>query len=225
MPIRLSALAPLALGAALSGCTGLGLVAPGPPGLSDAPAAPVVAAVDARTLVFPALPPVAPPAIRRAELSNGLVVFLAEDHTLPLVQAVARIGAGGAQDPAAQVGLATITAETMRSGGAGALDPDALNLALESVGASVEAGAGRDATTVSMQSLSETLDTVLPLFADVLVRPRFDAGQVALAKAQQAAAIARRNDDPSAIARREFALALYGAESPYARIPQVWTVD
>ena len=96
--------------------------------------------IDARTLRFPDLPEVAPPAVRRAELSNGLVVFLAEDHTLPLVQARARIGAGSAQDPATEVGLADIAAAAMRSGGAGTLDADALNLALESVGATVEGG-------------------------------------------------------------------------------------
>ncbi len=221
-PMTLRLIALLAASMAASGCAGLGLVAPGAPG---APPAPAVATADARTLSFPALPPVAPPDVRRVELSNGLVVFLAEDHTLPLVQAVARVGVGSAQDPADEVGLAAIAASTMRSGGAGALSPDALNLALESIGASVEARAGRDATTVSMRSLSETLDTVLPLFADVLARPRFDAGQLALAKSQQAAAIARRNDDPAGIARREFAAALYGADSPYGRVPQVWTVD
>ena len=203
----------------VSGCSALGPAAPA------APAGPSVASVDARTLVFPALPDVVPPAVRRAVLSNGLVVFVAEDRTLPLVQAIARVGTGAAQDPASEVGLAAIAAASMRTGGAGALTPDALNLALESAGASVEAGAGRDATTVSMRTLTETLDTVLPLFAGVLTAPRFDAGQVALARSQQAAAIVRRNDSPAAVARREFARALYGAESPYARVPERWTVD
>ncbi len=204
----------------VSGCASLGF----PGGAPRPPAGPAVG-VDARTLTFPALAEVAPPAVRRAELSNGLVVFLAEDRTLPLVQARARIGVGAAQDPSAEVGLAAIAAAAMRSAGAGSLDADALNLALESVGATVEAGAGRDATVVSMQSLTETLGTVLPLFADVVARPRFGPEQVALEKAQQAGAIARRNDDPAGIARRAFAQAIYGPDSPYARTPEVWTVD
>ena len=208
--------------ALLGGCS---LLAPAGLGRASAPAGPAVAAVDARTLVYPPLPDVAPPAIRRAELSNGLVVFLAEDHSLPLVRATARVAAGSFQDPAAEIGLASIAASAMRTGGAGDLGPDALNLALESVGASVEAGAGTDATTVSMRTLTETLDTVLPLFAAVLTQPQFDAEQVALARSQQAGAIARRNDNVSGVASREFAIALYGADSPYARVPQVWTVD
>ncbi len=218
--IRASALVGSA--ALLGGCS---LIAQTGLGRSSAPAGPAVAAVDARTLVYPALPDVVPPVIRRAELSNGLVVFLAEDRTLPLVRATARVAAGSFQDPAAEVGLASIAAATMRTGGAGDLGPDALNLALESVGASVEAGAGDDATTVSMRTLTETLDTVLPLFAAVLTQPRFDAEQVALARSQEAGAIARRNDNVGQVASREFAIALYGADSPYARIPQVWTVD
>jgi zinc protease len=218
--VRLTAL--LGASALVSGCRLLGPVGLG---AAPAPSGPAVAAVDARTLVYPALPDVAPPAVRRAELSNGLVVFLAEDHALPVVRATARVGAGSFQDPAAEVGLARIAAESMRTGGAGDLDADALNLALESVGASVEAGAGDDATTVSMRALTETVDAVLPLFAAVITAPRFEAEPVALAKAQQASAIARRNDDPAGVAQREFALALYGADSPYARVPQVWTVD
>ena len=202
----------------LAGCTALG-TAPAPP------TGPQIATVDATALVYPALADVAPPAVRRAELSNGLVVFLAEDRTLPLVRATARVGVGAFQDPAAEVGLAAVAAPAMRTGGAGDLSSDALNLALESVGASVEAQAGDDATTVSMSALTETLGTALPLFAAVLTAPRFEAGPVALARAQLAGAIARRNDDPGEVAAREFATGLYGPESPYARVPEVWTVD
>ena len=207
---------------AASGCSLLKQAGIGRPAR---PTGPAVASVDARTLAYPELPPFTPPAVRRAELPNGLVVLLSEDHSLPLVHAVARIGAGTFEDPTGEVGLAAIAAQTMRTGGAGALSADSLNLALESVGASVEAGAGGDASTVSMQSLTETLDAVLPLFAAIVTRPRYEAEPVALAKAQQAGAIARRNDDPSGVARREFARALYGADSPYARVPEVWTVD
>ena len=216
--LRASTLAALV---ALSGCEALGSAA----APRRAPAGPAVAAVDADALVYPDLPAVEAPAVRRVTLSNGLVVLLSEDRTLPLVQATARIGAGSLLDPADEVGLADIAAETMRTGGAGSLSPDELNLALESVGASVEAGAGGDATTVGMRALSETLDTVLPLYAAVVTAPRFEAEQVALAKAQQAGAIARRNDDPAGVAGREFARALYGPDSPYGRTPEVWTVD
>ena len=181
--------------------------------------------VDARTLTFPALGEVNVPEVRRATLSNGVEVYLVEDRSLPLVRAQARVGVGSLADPSSHVGLADVAAQAMRSGGAGALDADALNLALESVGASVEAYAGDDATTVAMQALEETVDTVLPLFAAVLAEPRFAEEQVELAKTQQKAGIARRNDNPQQIATREMFQALYGEDSPEARVPEYWTID
>lgn len=188
-------------------------------------AGPQIASVDASTLTFPELGAIPEANVQRVLLSNGIEVFLVEDRRLPLVGAQARIGVGSLNDPAAQVGLARVAASVLRSGGAGALDSDALNLALENVGASIEAGAGSDASFVSMNALTETADTVLPLFADVLLRPRFEADQVTLAKTQQKASIARRNDNPQGIANRKLSEALYGADSPYARSTEYWTID
>ena len=179
----------------------------------------------ATALEFPAVRDVALPEVERVELPNGLVVFLTEDRSLPLVRASARIGMGSLWEPADHVGLAEITAETMRTGGAGALSPDALNLALENIGASVEVSGGDDATFASMRTLAEHVDEVLPLFASVLMAPRFDDEQVALAKTQAESAIARRNDDPQGIATRELFALVYGPDSPYARYPEYWTVD
>jgi predicted Zn-dependent peptidase len=210
----------LAGSAALSGCQLLDQVR-----RAAGPAGPAVASVDATRLSFPALRDIPVADVRRVTLSNGLVVFLVEDRTLPTVGAQARIAAGTLLDPPRQVGLTRVAATVLRSGGAGDRDPDALNLALENVGASIEAGAGQDASFVSMRALTETLDEVLPLFADVVRRPRFDAQQVTLAKTQQRASIARRNDNPQGIANRELGRALYGAESPYAAQTEYWTID
>ena len=179
----------------------------------------------AASLNYPELGEVQTPAVRLVELPNGLVLMLVEDRRLPLVRARARVGAGSLLDPADHVGLASVAATAMRSGGAGTLTADSLNLALESVGASIEAFAGDDATTVSMRTLDESLTTVLPLFAAVLRVPRFEADPVALAKRQQRGTIARRNDNPQGVATRELIQALYGADSPYARQPEYWTVD
>lgn len=208
----------VALALALPACSGL--LGGGGRRAPAAPPRPLAASLTYPDLVAP--PPLA---MRRVELPNGMVVFLAEDRRLPLVRARARVAAGSLLDPPDHVGLAAIGAATMRSGGAGAQSADALNRALESVGAAVEAGASDEATTVTMRTLTESLDAVLPLFVDVLTRPRFEAGPVALAKTQQRSAIARRNDTPGSIAGRALDQALYGADSPFARTPDVWTVD
>ena len=183
------------------------------------------AEVDARTLTYPELGEIELPEIRRVELDNGLTILLTEDRGLPLVRATARIGMGSLWDPADHVGLAGLTAQTMRSGGAGDLDPDALNEALENVGASVEVFAGNDGSTASMTTLTQNLDTVLPLFVDVLLSPRFDAEKVELAKTQTKSGISRRNDSPQGIASRELFNRLYAEGSPYAYEEEYYTID
>ena len=49
--------------------------------------------------------------------------------------------------------------------------------------------------------------------------------KLAIAKKQQRGAIARRNDNPDAIADREFSKLLYGETSPYARTIEYNTLD
>src|SRR5579864_8572236 len=46
---------------------------------------------------IPKLPPFHPQEPRRVQLANGMVIFLQEDHELPLIQGVARIR-GGSRD-------------------------------------------------------------------------------------------------------------------------------
>lgn len=183
------------------------------------------AEVDARTLTYPELGEIELPEVRRVELDNGLTILLTEDRSLPIVRATARIGMGALWDPADHVGLASLTAQTMRSGGAGDLGPDALNEALENIGASVEIGAGNDAASASMTTLTANLGEVLPLFVDVLTAPQFDAEKVDLAKTQTKSGISRRNDSPQGIANRELFERLYAEGSPYAYEPEYYTID
>ena len=46
------------------------------------------------------LPPFHPQQPKRIELSNGMVIFLQEDHELPLIDASARIRGGSVYEPA-----------------------------------------------------------------------------------------------------------------------------
>src|ERR1700692_4932625 len=65
----------------------------------------------------PPLPAFKPQQPKRLQLSNGLVIFLQEDHELPLISASARIRGGSRNEPAAKVGLADIYGEVWRTGG------------------------------------------------------------------------------------------------------------
>ena len=71
-------------------------------------------------------------------LQNGLVVYLMEDHELPLVTGTALVRTGSRLEPAEKVGLANIAGEVIRTGGTKKHSPDELNEILEQRAAAVE---------------------------------------------------------------------------------------
>ncbi len=184
-----------------------------------------VSEYDVTELSYPELRDFDIPDPERIELDNGMTIFLLEDNELPLINATARIAGGGVYDPDDKVGLASVAGQVMRTGGTESLSPDSLNQQLESLGASIETGMGSTSGSAFMSTLSDNVDEVLPLFAEVLRAPGFEQEQVDLAKNQQRSAISRRNDNPQQIAQREFDQVLYGEDSPYARTSEYYTID
>ncbi|HSM80690.1 MAG TPA: pitrilysin family protein [Nodosilinea sp.] len=175
-------------------------------------------------LEFPALRDIEIPAYERYELANGLVVYLLEDHELPLVSGSATFRTGSRFEPADQVGLASLTGDAMRLGGTTTLDGDSLNQQLEQRAASIETTIDTSEGVASFSALSEDTEAVFGLFADVLQRPAFAEDKIDLLKRQYSGSIARRNDDPDGITSREFRKLVYGAESPYARTVEYSTL-
>ncbi len=160
------------------------------------------------------------PAYTRTELANGMVVYLCEDHEFPLIELSATIRVGGIYEPADKVGLAEITGAVMRTGGTATWSGDEIDERLEAIGAVVETYIGQSEGGAYLSALTQDLDTGLAVLAEVLRRPRFDPDKVDLAKKEQTAGIARRNDEPMEIARREFARIIYGADHPLGRVPE-----
>ncbi len=144
------------------------------------------------------------PVPTRHELSNGMVVYLLEDHTLPLINGAAYVKAGSFYDPEDQVGLASLTADLMRTGGAAGRSADELDETLESLAASVEVSAADLYTAASFSALRENIDEVLGVLEDVLTAPDFEQSRIEIARGRALEAIRRQNDDPVGIAVREF---------------------
>ncbi|MEM8503025.1 MAG: pitrilysin family protein [Cyanobacteria bacterium P01_D01_bin.1] len=168
-------------------------------------------------LVFPPLGEIRIPDYERYELDNGLVVYLMEDHDLPLVSGSATFRTGSYLVPPEQTGLAGIAGEAMRLGGTLNHPPDELNQLLEQRAASVETSISSTSGSAGFSALAEYLEDVFELYAEVITQPAFDETQVALIEGRTAGGISRRNDDPGDIATREFRKLIYGEESPYSR--------
>ena len=176
-------------------------------------------------LEFGSPPEIEIPEYERYELDNGMVVYLLEDRDLPLISGTAVIRTGSRYEPANKVGLAQLTGTLMRSGGTEDRPAAELNSILEQNAASIETAIEQSSGSASFNTLTEDIDTVLPLFAEVLRQPAFAPDKLAIALKQQQGAIARRNDDPQDIASREFNKVVYGEVSPYARTVEYETLD
>ena len=173
---------------------------------------------------IPALPAFHPQEPKRIQLSNGMVIFLQEDHELPLIDGLARIRGGSRSEPAAKAGLTDIYGEVWRTGGTGTQTGDQLDDFLEIRAARVESANAPDSTMLSWSCLKNDFEAVFKVFNDLLRNPEFRQDKIDLAKGEAFDAISRRNDDVSGIAAREMTKLAYGADNPYARVPEFATV-
>jgi len=173
---------------------------------------------------IPTLPAFHPPQPKRIQLSNGMVIFLQEDHELPLISGTARIRGGSSNEPAGKVGLVDLFGEVWRTGGTKTQTGDQLDDALEVRAAKVETGGGPDSTTISLSCLKADFDDVFKVFADLLQNPEFRTDKLDLAQKQADDSISRRNDEIGGIAHRESTKLAYGADNPYAREPEYSTI-
>lgn len=176
-------------------------------------------------LEFPPLPEVKLPAFTRYQLPNGLLVYLVEDHELPFISGSALIRVGDRWEPADQVGLAELTGTVLRTGGTKQHTGDEINQLLEQAAASVETSVGGESGGGGFSSLTEDVDQVFSLFAEILTQPVFNQEKFDFAKSQIRGGIARRNDSPDGIMSREFSKLIYGADSPYTRSTEYATLD
>ena len=179
---------------------------------------------DPRTMRFPTVE-FNPPEADRVVLDNGMVVYLLEDHELPLVTINATLRTGSWLDPAEKVGLAGMTGAVMRTGGSASMSPDEVDEELEQLAATVSVGFGKESGSASLDVLKKDLKRGLQIYADLLRRPAFEQSRVELAKLQAKEGIRRRQDSPGSIVGREFAKLLYGSTHPSARETSVRSID
>jgi zinc protease len=171
---------------------------------------------DPRTMKFSPVE-FSPPEPARLVLENGLVVYLLEDHELPLVSLSATIRTGGWLDPQDKIGLAGLTGSVMRTGGGGGLTAAQVDDELEQFAIDINMSMGRQSGAASLDVLSKDFARGLRIFAGLLRQPAFESARVELAKLQTIEGIRRRQDNPGSIVSREFVKQLYGPEHPTAR--------
>jgi zinc protease len=159
------------------------------------------------------------PKPHEADLSNGVHLMVLEDHRAPIVNFQLLIeGAGGYYDPQDIPGLAGFTATLMREG-TESRTSEQISEQLDRLAASVTvtAGIASPFATVSGSGLSDTVDTVLAILADVLTRPAFSQAEIDRFKVRTKATLMNQRSQPSFLAQERFQRVVYG-DHPASRV-------
>ena len=155
------------------------------------------------------------PAIEKSKLSNGLNLWVVQQHELPIVSMNLVINGGGAVESADKSGVASMTAAMLTQGtkNHSALD---ISNSLQAIGAQVNGGAGWDNSGVSMQTITKNLDKALDIYADVVTNAAFPDQEFQQLKRRTLGGLLQRKASATAVAGVVYDKVLYG-EQPYGR--------
>ncbi len=169
---------------------------------------------------LPSFPPLSfhPPKPERIVLDNGLVVFLLEDHELPLIHLAMEFPLGTQNDPMDEVGMGAIFGDVMTQGGSLSRSPEEIERLLDKTAAALSFSVGLESASGAMRSRAQDFDQTFAVFADLLLHPQFRKDFLELSKARAVESLRRMNDEPEDVSRREFRRIIYGRTHPYARI-------
>jgi zinc protease len=173
-------------------------------------------------LALLASPVLAAPLAHREVLPNGMVLLVAERPAIPIVITRVFVRAGAVNDPPDREGLASITGALLARGTARQTGPE-IDSAIEFVGGSLESGAGRDGTSVSLAVLKKDTTLGLDLLRDVILTPSFPEPELKRKIAETEAAIKRSEENPGTVGGRALARLLFPGH-PYGR-PAEGTIE
>jgi zinc protease len=152
----------------------------------------------------------------RTVLPNGLIVLHSENHNLPIVMVTLIVKAGQVNEPAEKAGLANLAAELL-SEGTKTRTSKVISEETDFIGASLDASAGSDYTTVTLSVLKKDVNKGFDLCSDILLNPSFPAEEIDRKKDIIKGSLKQHEEEPSFLAERAFRKEIFG-EHPYGRL-------
>ncbi|MEK9967491.1 MAG: pitrilysin family protein [Ferrovibrio sp.] len=171
--------------------------------------------IAALLLACAAVPAFAAPKIERIRTPLGIEVWFVREPAIPILSLQATWRGGSSSDPAGQEGLAQLATGLLNEG-AGAMNADAFQTALQESAIDLGFGTDRDYTTVTLRTLTQNRARAFELLKLSLTVPRFDDEPVQRVKAQARVAFERSRTSPNALVGERFAQLAYG-DHPYGR--------
>lgn len=152
-------------------------------------------------------------------LSNGLKVFVVENHKLPRVAFSLILD----RDPILEgenAGYISIAGQLLRNGTTNR-PKSQLDEEIDFIGASLSTSS----TGVYAASLKKHADKLVEIMADVVKNPAFPESEFEKIKKQTLSGLAAQKDDPEAIASNVSQVLTYGKDHPYGEIITEETVE
>ena len=115
-----------------------------------------------------------------------------------------------------KAGTANLVAELLTEGTKSRVSKD-ISEQIDFIGASLDASAGADFTTISLSVLKKDLHKGFELFADVLLNPTFPENEIGRVKERIKGFLKQQEEDPSFLAERAFKREVFG-NHPYGRL-------
>ncbi|MDT0607693.1 M16 family metallopeptidase [Croceitalea rosinachiae] len=155
------------------------------------------------------------PELQRAELSNGLDIVLAKRTGVPTVVMSLVVDAGYKTDYLSSPGTADIAMNLMDEGSKD-FSSLQINEKLQLLGASLSTYSNQDLSVVDINTLKQSFDASLDLFADVILNPVFPESEFTRLRDQQINDIKREKSQPFSMALRVMNKYMYGEDHPYS---------
>jgi zinc protease len=162
-----------------------------------------------------AKPPVGPdpevtiPTPWSGSLSNGMKLTGIMQNELPLVQYSIVIDGGHMLDKVEKAGVASLVASMMNEGTKNKT-PEQLEDAIGLLGASIRVSSGNEDISIDVSSLTRNFENTLALVEEILLEPRWDEEQFALAKSRIINGLKRNASMPTYLASSTLNKLMFG---------------
>lgn len=163
-------------------------------------------------------PVVTIPPIWKASMDNGMKIWGVEQHELPMIQYSISFDGGRIAEPIEKAGLSSLVASLMREGTKNKT-PEELEDAIGLLGASISVSSGTENITINVSSLSKHFEATVDLVKEILLEPRWDEEQFALAKERTINSIKRSKSDASSLASEAMNKLLFNKDNILSFMP------
>ncbi|MBK8883869.1 MAG: insulinase family protein [Bacteroidales bacterium] len=156
-------------------------------------------------------PEVNVPVIWNATLANGIRVYGIQNKELPLVDMGIEINGGVYQDRLDLPGVANMVANVLPQGTKNKT-PEELEEEIELLGSDIRMYASPEEISVDVSTLSRNFDKTVTLMKEIMLEPRWDTAEFAIALSKTKNRILQAEAQPRSVANRLFFKLAYGTD-------------